>query len=259
MRRRGACTGVPQPLGLLMILVLLASWMPLATDAQPCSGLVVALAKLKGRPAPAVGFNKAGDAPTVRAGGRVKVVAVLTNAGATTLRNVTLRLQLPDYLIPKRAALQGKVGQKRPLVENVRALYWTGLTLTPHKARKARVLAWVPGCQNASISSPPLAVQASAYVVANDSDVTCLTEATPARLRVRPRLSSKTPPNPKPCTPPPPPVPIPADADYVYYASGQKCKDAIRAPLRLLRDDDRVDAHSSTNRTSEECTYVSWR
>lgn len=61
----------------------------------------VGVTKLKVRPAVA---GTVGGLPAVRAGGLVKVAATLFNTGPTELRHVTLRLQLPNYLVPKHTS-----------------------------------------------------------------------------------------------------------------------------------------------------------
>ena len=148
---------------------------------------------------------------------------------------MTLRLQLPDYLVPKHTSTWPPLKQSPnlPLVEDARDLYWTDLTLAPGKSRTVRIKALVPGCQNTTTTTPPLAIQLSAYLVTNDN-VTCQTEARPATFRVRPARKPTQPLSLEACTPLPPPRPIPDDAGYTFYANNQKCKDAILSPLRRL-------------------------
>ena len=179
-------------LGLMSpLLVAVLGCGPAATSAQPCPGLAVGVTKLKVRPAVA---GTVGGLPAVRAGGLVKVAATLSNTGATELRHVTLRLQLPDYLVPKHTSTWPPLKQSPnlPLVEDARDLYWTDLTLAPGRSRRVRITALVPGCQNTSTTTPPLVIQTSAYLVANNN-VTCLTEASPATFRVRPARKQKQP------------------------------------------------------------------
>ena len=242
---------------LLLLGALLVGWNPTPTDAQSCSGLAVAISKLKVRPS--VGTSTAGDSiPAMRTGGFVNVMAEITNTGTTNLRNVTLRLQLPDYLIPKHTSawppLKNKqFSNKLPLVKDVRDFYWADLTLAPGKTRKVRVKALVPDCQNTTT----LAVQVSVYVMTGNNVVTCLTEAVPARFRVEPKLKPKERlASLGSCTPVPPPEPIPDDAGYTFYASGQRCKDVILAPLRRLTVADQRALSPTTNPTVEECMYT---
>lgn len=189
---------------------------------------------------------------------------------------MTLRLQLPDYLVPRHASTWPPLKQPRniPLVEDKRDIYWTDLTLAPGKSRKVRIKALVPGCQNTTTAAMPLAIQASAYLVTN-GNVTCQTEARPAIFRVRPPLKPNYPLSLGACAPLPPPQPIPENAGYTFYASNQKCKDAILSPLRRLAmssvatrengeganpEGATTKAHHrglspTSNPTAEECTY----
>ena len=261
------------PSSLFCWLAALLAWGFLAsTTAQTCPDLAVAVPTLKLRPT--VGGWGPHGTQGVRAGGRVNVVATLTNTASTKLAGVNLRVALPDYVVPKHASTWPPLKtKKQPLVQNVRDLYWTDLVLAPGKTRKFRIKAVVPGCQNTSSIAAPLAVEVSAYVVASDGEtVTCLTEATPATFRVLPAVKAKGLSSSSTlCTPLPPPVPIPADAGYIFYASGQRCKDSVLALLQRreltgmvdeAKDEAGTEAEQhrglspSTNPTVGECTYV---
>ncbi len=260
------------PSSLFCWLAALLAWGFLAsTTAQTCPDLAVAVPTLKLRPT--VGGWGPHGTQGVRAGGRVNVVATLTNTASTKLAGVNLRVALPDYVVPKHASTWPPLKtKKQPLVQNVRDLYWTDLVLAPGKTRKFRIKAVVPGCQNTSDTAAPLAVEVSAYVVASDGEtVTCLTEATPATFRVLPAVKAKVGASSTLCTPVPPPVPIPADAGYIFYASGQRCKDSVLALLQRreltgmvdeAKDEAGTEAEQhrglspSTNPTVGECTYV---
>lgn len=166
------------------------------------------------------------------------------------------------HLAPALAVVLGqgppRCGRPRPLLDRSH--------LGTRKTRKVRVKALVPGCQNTTAS---LAVEAAAYVTAEDrSTVTCLAEASPAPFRVAPALKQKGRWSSNLCMPVPPPEPIPDDAGYTFYASGQRCKESVLAPLRRMTavgegrggpGDEKTSQHHralspTTNPTPTECT-----
>ena len=255
------------------LLVAMLAWAILAStsSAQPCPGLAVAIAKLRLSPAGKVVRVVGGRARTtgrkaniVRAGGHVYALVTLTNTGRRTLEGVALRVQLPDFLEPVRASTwpplkkRSSSAARGPLFADVRDLYWTGLILAPRKTRGFLVKALVPGCQNTTAT---LAVEAAAYVTANDgTTVTCLTKTDPSRFGVSPALAKDLRNDRDKCTPVPPPEPIPDNAGYSFYASGQRCTEAVLTPLRRLtavgKADDRHHQRvlsPTTNPTPEEC------
>lgn len=250
------------------LLVAILAWGPAFTTAElePCPGLAVAIPKLK--LSPTYGGRRGNVVPV---GGHVYALVTLANTRRTTLQDVALQVQLPDYLVPKQTAtlprLKKRSSAKGPLVADVRYLYWTGLTLAPGKIRRFLVKAMVPGCQN---TTAVLAVEASAYVTANDgTTVTCLTEADPSTFGVSPALGRdrrinrhhKSSGGSDACTFVPPPPPIPADAGYSFYASSQRCAEAVLTPLRRTSavEETMNSAYQralspTTNPTPNECT-----
>lgn len=230
------------------------------TRAQTCPDLDVNIIKLDLKPT--VGSGSVGG------GGYVDATVSLTNTGTTPLEGLTVRVQLPDYLIPTKMATwpRLKSPSSRPIRRDLRSLYWTDVTVLPNRAQKLLVKAYVPTCQNAASGSADLAIHASVYVLSDEDGetVTCLTEAEPAFFQVSPsreegRMSSSS----ELCTPLPPPEAIPKTAGYRFYASEQRCKDSVLTPLRRRRlvatggGDKAGNGYralsSTTNPTLDEC------
>ena len=128
MRAHGTSTSAASlwRVGLIALLGLAAA------AAQACPQLSVAL-KTTARP-------RTGQIPSVRAGKRFTVRAIVTNNGPGDLvNNLVVGITLPDYLLPRKTkvspAPKGRALAK-PVTADGRDLYWLNLSLKAGKRYK---------------------------------------------------------------------------------------------------------------------------
>lgn len=120
----------PHLLALGVGLVLFALVAPAA--AQPCQQLGVSVTTGP--------RGKRGQVAAVKAGGRVRVYAKVTNGGpADLINNLAVGVTLPAYLLPTKTSILPRPKNKalaRPVTEDGRDLYWRGLSLPAGKTRR---------------------------------------------------------------------------------------------------------------------------